>query len=286
MFYLIDKPVWFSSFDVIRKLRKALNMKRIGHAGTLDPLASGCLLIATGNSTKLLPLLDGSEKTYIFSVRIDGSTPSLDLGTEVTEHSMKSYTEKTPAELEEFLLQQTTQVPPQYSALHIWGERAYDLARKWEVFDIQPRQIQVQHVEILDFSPPLFTIELRISSGWYIRSFAPVIGEFFGVSGGYVTALRRTMIHTAHATLREDMAIQIDDLDALTPLPVWLLFPDIESLEIDDTTYRELREGRTIQSRAWLDGVIGQKYFMNYQNIYSSLVEYTDVGFLIIRNDI
>jgi tRNA pseudouridine55 synthase len=94
-------------------------MKRIGHAGTLDPLASGCLLIATGNSTKLLPLLDESEKTYIFSVRIDGSTPSLDLGTEVTEISMKSYTEKAPAELKEFLLAQTEQIPPRYSALHI-----------------------------------------------------------------------------------------------------------------------------------------------------------------------
>jgi tRNA pseudouridine55 synthase len=286
MFYLIDKPVWFSSFDVIRKLRKALDMKRIGHAGTLDPLASGCLLIATGNSTKLLPLLDESEKTYIFSVRIDGSTPSLDLGTEVTEISMKSYTEKAPAELKEFLLAQTEQIPPRYSALHIWGERAYDLARKWEIFDIQPRQIQVDHVEILDFAPPFFTLELRISSGWYIRSFAPLIGEFFGVSGGYVTTLRRTMIHTSHATLRADMAIQIDDLDTLSPIPLDFLFPDIENIEIDAQVYQELREWRIISPWDGLTGITGHRYFMNYQNIYNSLVEYTDVGFRIIRNDI
>jgi tRNA pseudouridine55 synthase len=94
-------------------------MKRIGHAGTLDPLASGCLLIATGNSTKLLPLLDGSEKTYVFSVRIDGSTASLDLGTEVIEHSMTGHTDKSSVDLREFLLKQTSQVPPKYSALHI-----------------------------------------------------------------------------------------------------------------------------------------------------------------------
>ena len=97
-------------------------------------------------------------------------------------------------------------------------------------------------MEIVEFAPPIFTIELRISSGGYIRSFAPLIGEFFGVSGGYVTALRRTAIHTEHATLRKDMAIQIEDLDALTPLPLDLLFPDIENIEIDAQVYQELRE--------------------------------------------
>jgi tRNA pseudouridine55 synthase len=286
MFYLIDKPVWLSSFDIIRKLRKTLNIKRIGHAGTLDPLASGCLLIATGNSTKLLPLLDGSEKTYIFSVRIDGSTPSLDLGTEVTYNSMKSYTERTSSELRELLMSQTEQIPPRYSALHIWGERAYDLARKWEVFDIQARPIRVSDVKIISFAPPLFSIELRISSGGYIRSFAPLIAGFFGVSGGYVSALRRTMIHTEHATLSDTQAIQIEDLNTLTPLPVSLLFPDIEPIEIDAQVYQELREGRIIVPRDGLSGIIGKKYFMNYQNIYSSLVERTSDGFMILRNDI
>jgi tRNA pseudouridine55 synthase len=286
MFYLIDKPVWFSSFDIIRKLRKALDMKRIGHAGTLDPLASGCLLIATANSTKLLPLLDGSEKTYIFSVRIDGTTASLDLGTEVIEYSMTDYREKSRSELHDFLMSQTQQIPPRYSALHIWGERAYDLARKWEDFEIQSRQISVSHVEIVEFAPPLFAVELRISSGGYIRSFAPLIGEFFGVSGGYVTALRRTAIHTEHATLSDTQAIQIEDLDALTPLPLDLLFPDIENIEIDAQVYQELREWRIIAPRDGLTGIIGKKYFLNYQDIYASLVEYSTDGFTILRNDI
>jgi hypothetical protein len=94
------------------------------------------------------------------------------------------------------------------------------------------------------------------------------------------------MIHTAHTTLSEDMAIQIADLDNLTPLPLDLLFPDIENIEIDAQIYQELREGRIITPRDGLCGTIGQQYFMNYQNIYSSLVEYTTDGFLIIRNDI
>jgi tRNA U55 pseudouridine synthase TruB len=141
-------------------------------------------------------------------------------------------------------------------------------------------------VEIVEFSPPLFTIELRISSGWYIRSFAPLIGEFFGVSGGYVTVLRRLAIHTEHATLSDTQAIQIENLNTLTPLPLDLLFPDIENIEIDAQIYQELREGRIITPRDGLCGTIGQQYFMNYQNIYSSLVEYTTDGFLIIRNDI
>ena len=100
----------------------------------------------------------------------------------------------------------------------------------------------MSHVAILEFSPPLFTIELRISSGGYIRSFAPVIASYFGVSGGYVSALRRTMIHTEHATLTDTQAIAIGDLYTLTPLPMTLLFPDIENIEIDAQIYQELKE--------------------------------------------
>lgn len=173
----------------------------MGHAGTLDPLATGCLLVATENSTKLIPFLDGSDKTYIFSVAIDGTSPSLDLGTDITYTQSAIYKDKTPTELRDLLLHQTEQIPPKYSALHIDGKRSYELARQGIDITIDPRPITVKEVEILSFNPPFFTIKLRISSGGYIRSFAPLIGEFFGMPGGYITSLRRTSIHTDFCTL-------------------------------------------------------------------------------------
>jgi tRNA pseudouridine55 synthase len=102
---------------------------------------------------------------------------------------------RTDEELRIFLTSQTSQIPPSYSALHIDGERAYDRARRGEDLEIAPRDITVENVTILEYAPPLFRISLMISHGGYIRSFAPVIGDFFGVDGGYITALRRTILH-------------------------------------------------------------------------------------------
>jgi tRNA pseudouridine55 synthase len=119
---------------------------------------------------------------------------------------------RTSDELRDFLLTQTEQIPPRYSALHIDGKRAYELAREDIEFEIQSRVIQVRDVQVLHFAPPVFTISLRISSGGYIRSFAPIIGEFLGTPGGHITQLRRTEIHTQYADLRTDMACAIDDI--------------------------------------------------------------------------
>lgn len=130
MFYLIDKPLHMTSFDVIRKLRKILNTKKIGHTGTLDPLATGCLLIATENSTKLIPELENTHKRYEFTVQLDGKTASLDLGTEIIPVDIRHIQQKTPETIKIFLESQTQQIPPKYSALHINGKRAYELARQ------------------------------------------------------------------------------------------------------------------------------------------------------------
>ena len=275
-----------SSFDVIRKLRKVLNVKRMWHAGTLDPLATGCLLIATSNSTKLLPLLEWSDKTYIFTVDISGSTPSLDLGTPVSYHEKIEYQNRTLEELRSFLLAQKEQIPPKYSALHIDGKRAYELARENIEFDIKPRSIEVYSVEILMFSPPIFTIELCISSGWYVRSFAPIIGEFFWVPGWYITSLRRVEIVTGNTTLATSSAVALEDFCHDKNIEPRILFPHIESIEIEKDTYQKLIEWRIIEKPLWISPVIWHLYFMNYDNFYSSLVRYTGDSFVIERNDI
>lgn len=286
MFYLVDKPLDISSFDVIRKLRKSLGIKRMWHAGTLDPLATGCLLIATEKSTKLLPLLEWSDKTYIFTVDISGSTPSLDLGTDITSFTLENYTARTPDELRDFLLTQTGQIPPRYSALHIDGKRAYELAREDITFEIRPRQIQVKNVEIIRFSPPIFTISLRISSGGYIRSFAPIIGEFFGTPGGYITELRRTEIHTQYADLRTDMTCTLDDISWKSYISRDILFPHIQPVTIESSILKQLQEWRIIENIDSVEPIIWQLYFFDYEDSWSSLVEYLADGFHIVRNDI
>lgn len=175
MFFLIDKPLGMTSFDVIRKLRKHLQIKKMGHTGTLDPLASGLLLIATGNSTKLIPLLESARKEYIATIELSGSSASLDRGTDIFTVSLESMKNPTDTEIEEFLLGLTSQIPPQYSALHIDGRRAYELAREGIEFEIEERAIQVERVKVLSRSETSLTIEILVSSGCYIRSLAPVI---------------------------------------------------------------------------------------------------------------
>ena len=164
MFYLIDKPLGITSFDAIRMLRKRLRIKKMGHSGTLDPLASGCLLIATGNSTKLLPLLEAAEKEYIFTICFDGKSDSLDMGTPLSPVDTSYILCPSDSEIEQYLLSQRSQIPPQYSALHIAGERAYDLARRGEIFDIPKRSIEVKEVEILERTISTITLRMIISS--------------------------------------------------------------------------------------------------------------------------
>lgn len=174
MFFLIDKPIGMSSFEVLRKLRKKLNIKKIGHAGTLDPLATGCLLIATEKSTKLLSLFDGSEKEYTFTIQFDGKTESLDAGTPIFPVKYIPI-EKSFREIEDFISSKKEQIPPKYSALHIDGVRAYELARSGIDFEIQNRTIEVKNVQVISRDDLSISLSLRISSGGYIRSFAPIV---------------------------------------------------------------------------------------------------------------
>lgn len=164
MFYLIDKPIGISSFDVIRRLRKSLNIRKMGHAGTLDPLATGLLIIATEKSTKLLSLLDTASKEYIFTVRFDGKTDSLDMDTPLDPIDSSGFQPRTKKEIENHILSQKTQIPPLYSALHIEGNRAYDLARAGKIFEMKERNISVSEIEVLNQSDMTLTLRIILSS--------------------------------------------------------------------------------------------------------------------------
>ncbi len=201
MFLLIQKPIGLSSFSAIAHLRKKFGIKKIGHTGTLDPLATGLLLVATLNSTKLISYIDKARKTYIFTVRLDGSTPSYDLDTPVTylephilEHARISLSkEEIETTIQKYFRGMITQIPPSYSAIRLQGQRAYDMIRNGEEVVISPRSVEIFSSRIVSFSFPEVTIEMEVSVGTYIRSIARDLGEKLELAG-YVTSLHRSKI--------------------------------------------------------------------------------------------
>jgi tRNA pseudouridine55 synthase len=286
MFYYIDKPLGLTSYDVIRKLKKILWTTRIGHTGTLDPLATWGLLIATHQSTKLIPYIDKTEKTYRFMVDISGKSASLDMGTPIEWCTIDTYLDRSKEELIDFLSSQTEQIPPNYSALHVDGKRAYERVRDGEDFTLQSRSIRVKDVIIHRLELPILDIELTISSGGYIRSFAPVIGTFFWSSGGYIRELRRTAIHLGenHA-LNIETAQPLDSFDPEKYIKYSELFPEIPTQNIDEETYTKLIQWKII-GLPWIQYNIWQKLFLKYMDNFISLVQYTGDGLQIIRNDV
>ena len=211
-FYYIDKPLNYSSFDVIRVLKKKLNIKKIGHTWTLDPLATGGLLIATWNYTKLISYLEKDKKTYEFTINIDWKTDSFDLAEQIDfldkKLQEKYKKEITKEKLEKILKQnfsgKITQIPPKYSALKINWIRAYKLAREWKEVDIKPREIEIYNIEILDYKYPEISLKAEVSAWTYIRSIAQDLWEILW-TGWYITKLRRIKVGDLDISLSQSL---------------------------------------------------------------------------------
>ena len=197
---LIDKPLEWTSFQAVNALkwaiRKKFNLKKlkIGHAGTLDPLATGLLIICTGKFTKKIPELQGQIKEYTGTFTLGATTPSYDLETEVnqifpTEHLTETSIRNVPNQF----LGEIEQVPPVFSALKKDGKRLYELARKGEEVEVQARKIEILEFEITRIDLPEVDFRVVCSKGTYIRSLAHDFGKALG-SGAYLSALRRTKI--------------------------------------------------------------------------------------------
>jgi len=202
--FYIDKPLKWTSFEVVKKvrarLRKRLDIKslRVGHAGTLDPLATGVLTVCTGRATKRIEELQAGVKEYIAHIRLGETTPSFDLETEVDatypwQHITREQVEKV---LQEQFTGTIEQVPPAFSACKIDGKPAYKLARKGREVEIRPKTLVIDEIELLECGLPqesTITIRVVCSKGTYIRALARDIGEALE-SGAHLTALRRTRI--------------------------------------------------------------------------------------------
>ena len=195
-----DKPLHWTSFDLVNKARYAIKRDlgikkpKIGHAGTLDPLATGVLIVCTGQKTKMIEKLQYETKEYVATIKLGETTPSFDLETEVdatfpTEHITKELVEDT---LTKFW-GEIQQIPPAYSAVKVDGKRAYEYARKGKEVELKPKTLVIDEIELLEYEMPVIKVRVVCSKGTYIRALARDIGEALN-SGAHLTALRRTRI--------------------------------------------------------------------------------------------
>ncbi len=191
---LIDKPLEWTSFDVVKKIRNAMKIKKIGHAGTLDPLATGLLILCTGKKTKSIEGYQAQVKEYTGSITIGATTPSFDLETEVTPSGSIDNIDRNDLEnTATTFLGTQEQIPPMYSAVKVNGVRAYKHARNGEVVPLKSRTIEISTFEITNFEGGVFNFRIVCSKGTYIRSIARDFGEQLGC-GAYLSSLRRTKI--------------------------------------------------------------------------------------------
>lgn len=195
--FLIDKPRDWSSFRVVSFLRNMLGIKKIGHSGTLDPMATGMLILCTGKATKSIDLIQRQEKTYEACIRFGASTPSYDAETDIDKTAETKHI--TQDDIRQMLEKEFTgkieQVPPMYSAIKQKGQRLYKLARQGKIVQRPPRAVIIHEVRIIRYDNPNLELMIRCSKGTYIRSLAHDLGIALG-SLAFLTALVRTRIGT------------------------------------------------------------------------------------------
>jgi tRNA pseudouridine55 synthase len=197
---LFDKPYDWTSFDLVQKIRSLLKYRlkllkiKVGHAGTLDPLATGLMIICTGKATKKIEQLSGLDKEYIATIKLGATTPTYDL--ESLPENYLPYTHITPELIEAALAKfrgPIEQVPPIFSAIKIKGEKAYELARRGEDIEMKPRSLTIHQLEVVSVDLPTVVLRVFCSKGTYIRSLAHDIGQALG-TGAHLTDLCRTQI--------------------------------------------------------------------------------------------
>jgi tRNA pseudouridine55 synthase len=243
---VLDKPVGMTSTQAVSRLKRIYNAKKAGHAGTLDPLASGILPVAFGEATKTVPFVQDGEKTYHFTVRWGAETNTDDSDGEVVETS-----QARPARSAiEALLRQFTgeilQVPPRFSAIKIAGERAYDLARGGETVELQPRRVTIHRLAIVEHLGDETKLLMDCGKGAYVRAIARDLGRLLGCFG-HVSELRRTRV----GPFLEDDAFGLEEIeaeggssDALLPVEVGLA--DLPCVIVDRDGAARLRRGGSL----------------------------------------
>jgi tRNA pseudouridine55 synthase len=202
---VVDKPIGMTSHDVVQIIRKGTNIRRAGHTGTLDPRASGVLVILVGPAVRLSEYVSASDKRYQAVIQLGTTTDTFDADGRVLSTTAVDISEKQFNDVLQSFVGEIQQVPPPYSAVKVKGKKAYELAREGEEVDLEPRMINVYNLELLEWAPPEAVIDVYCSSGTYVRSLAHDLGEKLGC-GAHLIGLRRTK--SGRFTLRDAVPLR------------------------------------------------------------------------------
>lgn len=274
-FYLIDKPLDVSSFDVIRILRKKLNTRKMWHTWTLDPLATGGLLVAVWKYTKLISYFEKDTKEYEFTISLDWETDSYDLWEEIRFLDIKlqgQYKKEITISSIQKILQEKftwkiTQIPPKYSALKINWKRACDLMREWIDVEIKSREVDISNIEILDFNYPKLSLRAKVSAWTYIRTIAADLWEILW-TGWYITKLRRTKIWSLDISLWQDL----DNFEESKVLSIKDLFKNKEFIKLDMEVLEKINHWLKVIGK--FDYKIWEDSFVYADNEIINIVEF------------
>jgi tRNA pseudouridine55 synthase len=256
---VVDKPVGLTSHDVVQIVRRGTNIRRAGHTGTLDPRASGVLVILIGPAVRLSEYVSASDKRYQAIVRLGTTTDTYDSDGNVTSSKPVDIGEVQFEETLKTFIGEIEQTPPPYSAVKIKGRKAYEMAREGEEVDLQPRKIQVFNLELLEWTPPEAVIDVYCSSGTYVRSLANDLGTSLGC-GAYLVGLRRTK--SGRFTLRD--AVPLRKLrDAFEAgnwyqylIPAAEALSDWPALELNVEQVDTIRHGHRIPAEPDVKGMV------------------------------
>jgi tRNA pseudouridine55 synthase len=263
--YIVNKPLGKTSFDAVAIARKQLGTKSVGHTGTLDPLATGVLVIATDSSTKLVQFMTADSKDYLALISLGASTPTLDAEGLILETGdvPEFSSEQIEAVLEKFVGAQQ-QMPPIYSAIHVNGERAYDLARAGKEVNLEPRNVTIHKLELLKYGKnleavsegiphplptplgdfPTLLVFASVSSGTYLRSLARDVGEALKVPA-HLSGLIRTRV----GKFKLEQAVELTDLRTATPIPD-LDTLEMPRIEVTPRQAKDIRDGKKLEHDA------------------------------------
>ena len=250
---LVDKPCGWTSHDVVGKLRGILRERRIGHSGTLDPMATGLLVVFAGRATRAVEFAEADSKEYIAGLRLGVSTDTQD-----TTGNVLNTCETLPSKDELIaaangFLGEISQIPPMYSAIKINGKKLYELARRGEIIERSPRKVTISKLELLGEDKCDYILDIHCSKGTYIRTLCSDIGDKLGC-GGCMSSLRRVKagvfsITQAHTMEQIQAAADLGGLDGII-IPVDTLFTDKPKLTVNEFEEKKLRNGNTIKTKS------------------------------------
>jgi tRNA pseudouridine55 synthase len=248
---LVDKPAGLTSHDVVQRVRRVMATRAVGHTGTLDPFATGLLVLLVGRATRLARFVEAEAKQYLATARLGVATETDDL----TGQPLGSTSEvgqldaaTVGSALEAFVGPQS-QRPPRYSAKHVDGERSYRLARRGEGVDPAEVAVTVHRAELVEWSAPEVTFRVTVSPGTYVRAIARDLGQRLGV-GGHLTALRRESV----GPLSVADAIPLDRLTPAALLPVRAVLRHLPEVELDEPAREAVRHGRPVAAAEGPEG--------------------------------